>query len=109
MLSGKCKLLKIYISEGSRYKSHNLTNALISEFKKIGMAGATVSRGIEGYGQSKSLHTMKVLDLSSSLPIIIELVDTFDKIDAAILVAKEMVNEGLIITAEVDVIKNGKL
>lgn len=108
MLCGRCKLLKIYISESSKYKSHNLTNALISKFKELGMAGVTVSRGIEGYGQSKALHTMKVLDLSSSLPIIIELVDTFDKIEQAIIIAKEMVNEGLIITAEVDIIKNGK-
>lgn len=108
MLTGSCKLLKIYISESSKYKSHSLTNALISKFKEIGMTGATVTRGIEGYGQSKMLHTMKVLDLSSSLPIIIELVDTFDKIEQAIVIAKEMVNEGLIITSEVDVIKNGK-
>jgi PII-like signaling protein len=108
MLKGRCKLLKIYISEGSKYKSHSLTNALISKFKENGIAGATVSRGIEGYGQSRTLHTMKVLDLSSSLPIIIELVDTFEKIEQAIVIAKEMVNEGLMITAEVDVIKNGK-
>lgn len=108
MLTGKCKLLKIYISEGSKYKSHNLTNALIAKFKEIGMEGATVSRGIEGYGHSKALHTMKVLDLSSSLPIIIELVDTYEKIEKAIVVAKEIVNEGLIITTDVDVIKNGK-
>jgi PII-like signaling protein len=108
MLKGKCRLLKIYISESSKYKSHNLTNALIAKFKEIGMAGVTVSRGIEGYGQSKAIHSMKVLDLSSSLPIIIELVDTCEKIEQAIEIAKEMVNEGLIITAEVDAIKNGK-
>lgn len=108
MLSGRCKLLKIYISEGSKYKSHNLTNALIAKFKELGMEGATVSRGMEGYGHSGALHTMKVLDLSSSLPIIIELVDTHEKIEKAIKAAKEMVNEGLIITADVDIIKNGK-
>jgi uncharacterized protein len=108
MLKGKCKLLKIYISESSKYKSHNLTNALIAKFKEIGMAGATVSRGIEGYGQSKAIHSMKVLDLSSSLPIVIELVDTYEMIEQAILIAKEMVNEGLIVTADVEVVKNGK-
>lgn len=108
MLQGKCKLLKIYISEGSKFKSHNLINVLIEKFKEIGMAGATVSRGIEGYGQSKALHTVKVLDLSSSLPIIIELVDTAEKIEKAIVIAKELVNEGLIITADVEVIKNGR-
>lgn len=106
MLSGRCKLLKIYISENSRYKSHNLGNALMLKFKEMGMAGATMSRGIEGFGQSKVLHSMKVMDLSSSLPIIIELVDASDKIDKAIVIAKEMVKEGLIIASEVDVIKN---
>ena len=109
MLKGKCKLLKIYITESSKYKSHNLTNVLIDKFKEIGMVGVTVTRGIEGYGQSKSIHTMKVLDLSSSLPIIIELVDTVDKIEQAIIIAKEYVNEGLILTTDVDIIKNGKM
>lgn len=108
MLSGKCKLLKIYISEGSKYKSHNLTHALVERFKQVGMAGVTVSRGIEGYGRSRSLHTMKVLDLSSSLPVVIELVDTPEKIEEAIKITNEMVDEGLVITADVQVIKNGK-
>lgn len=109
MLTGRCKLLKIYVCENSKYKSHSLANALILKFKQIGMSGATVTRGTEGYGQSKELHKIKMLDLSSCLPIIIEVVDTFDKIEEAILVAKEMVNIGLIIATEVDVIKNGKV
>lgn len=108
MLKGSCRLLKIYISENSKYKTHSLVNVLVSKFNEIQMTGVTVTRGIEGYGQSKALHTMKVLDLSSSLPIVIELVDTCEKIDEAIVIAKEYVNEGLIITAEVDVIKHGR-
>lgn len=108
-LSGECKLLKIYLSEDSRYKSHNLAHALVLKFREIGIAGVTVTRGIEGYGQGKRLHTMKILELSSSLPIIVEVVDTREMIEKAADIAKEMVNEGLIMTADVNVIKYGNV
>lgn len=107
-ISGKCKLLKIYISEDSKYKGHNLYHALILKLKEIGMAGATVTRGIEGFGEGKRLHTARVMDLSLSLPIIVEVVDTLENIEKALPVVKEMVNEGLIIITDVEVIKYGK-
>ena len=107
-LSGKCKILKIYISEDSRYKGHNLYHALVIKLKEIGMTGVTVTRGLGGYGQSKAIHDMKILDLSSSLPIIIEVVDEAEKIEKAIPVVKEMVNEGLVITTDIDIVKHGK-
>ena len=59
MLQGKCQLLKIYISEDSKYKSHNLANVLVSEFRELGMNGLTITKGIEGYGKKKVLHTIK--------------------------------------------------
>jgi len=71
------------------------------------MAGATVTRGLEGYGKSKAIHDMKILDLSSSLPIIIEVIDEAEKIEKAIPIVKEMVNEGLVITTDINVIKYG--
>lgn len=107
-MTGKCKILKIYVSEDSRYKGHNLYHALVIKLKEIGMAGVTVTRGLESYGKSKTIHNMKILDLSSSLPIIIEIIDEVGKIEKAIPLIKEMVNEGLIITADIDVIKYGK-
>ncbi|HEY5562264.1 MAG TPA: DUF190 domain-containing protein [Clostridiaceae bacterium] len=106
--SDKCKILKIFLSEDSRYKGHNLYHALVIELKKIGMAGVTVTRGLESYGKSKTIHDMKILDLSSSLPIIIEVIDVDEKIEKAISIVKEMVNEGLVITEDVNVIKYGK-
>jgi len=105
--SGKYKILKIYVSEDSKYKGHNLYHALVIKLKEIGMEGATVTRGLEGYGKSKVIHNMKILDLSSSLPIVIEVVDEALKIEKAIKVIKEMVNEGLVITADINVIKYG--
>lgn len=105
--SGKCKILKIYISEDSKYKGHNLYHALVFKLREIGMAGVTVTRGIEGFGQEKRLHTTRILDLTLSLPIIVEVVDIPERIEKAIPVVEEMVNEGLIMVTDVNVIKYG--
>lgn len=107
-LNGKYKILKIYISEDSKYKGRNLYHALVIKLKEIGMAGATVTRGLVGYGESKTIHNAKILDLSSSLPIIIEVIDEAEKIERAMPVVKEMVDKGLVITFQVNVEKYGK-
>lgn len=103
-ISGKCKMLKIYISEDQKYKGHNSIKLLVSKFKELGMEGVTITRAIEGYGRDKLLHTVKILDLSSSLPIIIEVIDTKEKVDNAAKEIKDIVGKGLITTFEVDVI-----
>ena len=108
MLTKNCKILKIYVSEDSRYKGHNLYHVLVIKLKEIGMAGVTVTRGLESYGKSRAIHNMKILDLSSSLPIIIEVIDETTKIEMAIPIISEMVNEGLIITSDVNVVKYGR-
>lgn len=105
--NGKCKILKIYISEDSKYKGHNLYHALVFKLREIGMAGVTVTRGIEGFGQEKRLHTTRILDVTLSLPIIVEVVDISERIEKAIPVVSEMVNEGLIMVTDVNVIKYG--
>ena len=71
------------------------------------MAGVTITRGIEGFGQEKCLHTTRILDLTLSLPIIVEVVDIPERIEKAIPIIKEMVNEGLIMVTDVNVIKYG--
>jgi uncharacterized protein len=104
MLQGKCQLLKIYINEDSKYKSHNLVNVLVSRFRELGIEGLTIMRGIEGYGRKKELHTVKILDLSSSLPLIIDVVDTPEKIEKAVNVARQIVTGGLMLITEVEVL-----
>jgi len=103
-----CKILKIYVSEDSRYKGHNLYHALVTKLRDIGMAGVTVTRGLESYGKSRAIHNMKILDLSSSLPIIIEVIDEAKNIEKALPPINEMVKEGLVITMDVNVVKYGK-
>lgn len=103
-LNGNCKIMKIYISEDSMYKGHNLYHALVYKLKEMGMAGVTVTRGIEGYGKGRRLSTTRILELSSSLPIIVEVIDLPERINEAIPVVKDMVNEGLIMVTDVVVI-----
>lgn len=105
--SGNCKLLKIYVSEDARYKGHNLYHALVLKLREIGMAGVTVTRGIEGFGQEKRLHTARILDLALSLPIIVEVVDIPERIEKAIPIVEEMVNEGLVMVTDVYAVKYG--
>jgi uncharacterized protein len=104
----KCQILKIYVSEDSKYKGHNLYSSVVFKLKELGIAGVTVTRGIEGYGKAKAIHTTRILDLSSSLPIIIEAIDTAEQIEKAIPVIEEIVKEGLIMVTDVNVIKYGK-
>ena len=104
----KCKILKIYISEDSRYKGHSLYHSILFKLKELGIAGVTVSRAIEGYGKGKAIHAARILDLSASLPIIIEAVDLAEKIEQVLPAMEEMVSEGLMITSDVDIIKYGR-
>jgi len=90
------------------YKGHNLYHALVFKLKELGMAGVTVTRGIESYGQGKRLHSAHILDLSLNLPIVIDIIDTKEKIEMALPVIEEMVNEGLVLLTDVTVIKYGR-
>jgi len=107
-LTGNCKILRIYISEDAKYKNHNLYHVLVLKLKEIGMAGVTVTRGIEGYGQGNRLHTARILELSASLPVVVEVIDKPERIEGAVSAVKEMVNEGLIIVTDAVVIKYGR-
>jgi len=107
-LSRECKIIKIYISEDSKYKGHNLYHAIVHKMAEIGMAGVTVTRGIEGFGHEKRIHSTRIVDISLKLPIIVEIIDTPEKIEIALPIVSKMVNDGLVIVMDVDVVKYGK-
>lgn len=106
-LDKKSKILKIYISDDSKYNHQNLYHAIVRKMAEIGMAGVTVTRGIEGFGHEKRVRSSSILDISLKLPVVIEVIDSEDRILAAAEIIKEMVNEGLIIMTDVEVIKYG--
>jgi hypothetical protein len=97
------KLLRIFIGELDKHHYIPLYEKLVFAAKEQGIAGATVLRGILSYGASSRIHTTKMLDLSSDLPIIVEIVDRQEKIDAYLEVANKLLEEaacGALITIE---------
>jgi PII-like signaling protein len=89
-LEGEGKLLRIFIGEIDRLGHKSLYEALVLKARELGLAGATVLRGVESYGAGSRIHTAKILRLSEDLPIVVEIVDTEEKIDDFVRVAGEM-------------------
>ena len=89
------QLLRIFIGESDRWGGQPLHEAIVQEARKRGLAGATVFRGFEGFGAHSRVHTARILRLSEDLPIVVEIVDTEDKIQAFLPALDEMVKEGL--------------
>jgi uncharacterized protein len=90
-LEGEGKLLRIFIGEADRLDHRPLYEQLVLTARAHGLAGATVLRGIEGFGARSRLHTAKILRLSEDLPLVIEIVDTETKIDGFAATAGEMI------------------
>lgn len=97
------KLLRIFIGENDRHDGMMLYEWIVRTARENGLAGATVLRGLEGYGAHSRLHTAKVLRLSADLPIVIEIVDTEEKIEAFLPLIDEAVAEGLATVERVEV------
>lgn len=89
-------LLRVFIGESDKKDKVPLYEWIVRRAKQEGIAGATVLRGIEGYGGSSFIHTAKILQLSLDLPVIIELIDTQDKIDAFMPILNDVLNGGLV-------------
>ncbi len=102
-LEGEGKLLRIFIGEADRFEHKPLHEQLVLKAREMGLAGATVLRGIEGFGARSRMHTAKILRLSEDLPVVIEIVDTEEKVDAFGKVAGELIEKagiGAMITEE---------
>jgi PII-like signaling protein len=104
-IEGQAKLLRIYIGETDRWHGQPLYMAILLKAREMGLAGGTVFRGIAGYGANSVIHTANILRLSEDLPIVVEIVDADEKIQAFLPVLDEMVKEGLIVMREVEVVK----
>jgi PII-like signaling protein len=100
-------LLRIFLGESDRFDGQPLYEAIVLKAREMHLAGATVLRGPMGFGQTSRLHTTKVLRLSFDLPIVIELVDAQDKIDAFLPVLNAMMKSGLMTLEKVQVLQYG--
>ena len=103
-LEGVGLLLRIYLGESDQWHGRPLYQAILERLRERGLAGATVLRGVEGFGARQHLHTTRILSLSQDLPILIEAVDVEDKIRAIVPEMDEMLGDGLMTLERVEVI-----
>jgi PII-like signaling protein len=102
--NGPGLLVRIYVGESDRWKGKPLYQAIVERLRERGAAGATVLRGIEGFGARQHLHTSRLLTLSEDLPILIEAVDEEDTLRALLPELDEMIGDGLITLERVEVL-----
>jgi PII-like signaling protein len=107
-LEGEQTLMRIFIGESDRWKKQPLHEALVEMLRKEGFAGATVLKGIMGFGIHSRLHTDKLLRLSADLPVIVEVVDTPEKIQAVMSRIDGMMSGGMITLENTHVIRYRK-
>ncbi len=104
-LTGPARRLTIFLGESDQYHHHPLYTEIVHRAHRAGLAGATVMRGIEGFGASSHIHTTRFLSLSQDLPVAIIIVDERERIDAFLPQLDELVKEGLVIIDDVEVIR----
>jgi len=98
------QLLRVFLGESDRWGGLPLYEAIVQEARKQGLAGATVFRGCEGFGAHSRIHSSRILRLSEDLPIVIEIVDSEEKVQAFLPVLDQMVTEGLVTVEKATVI-----
>ena len=89
-------LLRVFVGESDRYDHHPLYESIVLKAREHGLAGATVTRGLMGYGKNSVLHTAKILRLSEDLPMVVEIVDSLEKIENFLPILDHMVSDGLV-------------
>jgi hypothetical protein len=105
VLSGEQLLVRIFVGENDKWRRRPLATALVERLRREGFAGATVLRGVAGFGARSILHSTHLLELSEDLPIVIEVVESEEHVERLLPVLDEMVGEGLVTLEKVRVIR----
>jgi uncharacterized protein len=100
-------LLRIFFGEDDRYQNHPLHEAIVLKARELHLGGATVLRGHMGFGHSSRIHTNKILRLSQDLPVVVEIVDSKEKIDTFLPLLDQMMTSGLVTIEKVQVLQYG--
>ena len=102
-IGGDAKRVTIYMGESDRWHHETLHTAIVEMLRREGCAGATVVKGVEGFGKNSRIHTANVLRLSQDLPVVLTFVDTPERVDAVMPKIDEMVGGGLVVVEDVHV------
>ncbi|HKD11287.1 MAG TPA: DUF190 domain-containing protein [Thermoanaerobaculia bacterium] len=105
VLDGEQVLVRIFIGESDRWRHQPLSLALLERLRREGFAGATVFQGVAGFGARSVLHTAHLLRLSEDLPVVIEVVDSAERVESLVPILDEMVAEGLVTLEKARVLK----
>ena len=103
-ITGPAKMLKIYIGESDKWHGKPLANELVLRLREEGIAGATVLRGVEGFGANSRIHTASILRLSEDLPLVVEVIDRAERIEKVLPIVDEMVGDGLVTLLDATVV-----
>ena len=101
-------LLRVFVGERQKHKGRPVYEAIVEAARERGLMGATVLRGVMGFGSHCKLHTAKVLMLSEDLPMVVEIVDTEERIRDFIPVIKEMSHKGLVTLEKIQIVANNR-
>jgi len=104
-MSGRARMMRIYIGESDRWRDKPLHQALVEAMRANDIAGVTVYRGIQGYGAHRRLHTDKPMHLSHDSSIMLSAIDNAEKLESFLPLVEQMVEEGLVVLSDVDIIK----
>jgi PII-like signaling protein len=104
-LEGRAKMIRVHIGENDKWEGNPLYRAIVEKCREMDMAGATVFRGVEGYGASTLIHRRHLLAFSSDAPLMVSVVDTAEKIAQFLPVLDRMVSGGLVAMSDVEVIR----
>lgn len=108
-ITGKAKRLRIYLCESDCSQRKAVFDLIVKKAKELDLAGASVFRGLMGYGANSRIHTAKIVALSCDLPVLIEIVDSEEYIAKILPYLDEVVQEGLVTIDDVEIIKYGKI
>ena len=104
-LTGEQTMVRIFFGESDKWHQQSLEAALLERLRREGFAGATVFRGVAGFGANSVIHTTRLLDLSSDLPVVVEIVDSEEHIQKLFPILDEMLNDGLVTVEKVRVLR----
>ena len=107
-IAAHAQRLRIYVGESDRWEGKPLYETIVRLAKEKDMGGATVLRGVMGYGANSRIHTASIVDLSSDLPVLVEIIDSEEYINKLLPYLDEMLEEGMITIDDIEVIKYGK-